>query len=177
MGLRRVHSPVNHGYSGSVTQPGDQEINLSVTPPTVSPYSTGIDTSGHSIDELFPVVDPEFEPFGSRVMVQLKRTISTTKSGIILSQETKDNEAWNIQVARIISVGPLAFKNRESGNPWPEGVWGKAGDYVLVPRWGGERRSIPATDNGTPVVVVVLNDSDLIGKFTGDPLAVKSYIA
>lgn len=145
-------------------------------PATVNPYSSGIDTSEHTLEELFPQVDPEFRPFGSKVMVQLKRTVNTTKSGIVLVQDTKDTEAWNIQVGRLILVGPLAFKRRDTAEPWPEGVWAKPGDFVMVPRWGGERRSIDMPD-GNPVVVVLLNDNDLFGEFTGDPLKIKSYIA
>lgn len=144
--------------------------------PTVSPYSTGLDVTGHALAELFPQVDPEFIPFGTRVLVQMRRVITTTKWGLELVQNTQETEAWNIQVGRLMSCGPLAFRKRDSGEPWPEGIWADAGDFVMVPRWGGERRSIPAKD-GKEVVVVLFNDSDLLGKFTGDPLAVKAYIA
>lgn len=144
---------------------------------TVSPYSTGVDVSGRTVAELFPPVDPEFEPFGPRVMVQLRRVVNMSKGGIALVADTKATEAWNIQVARLLKAGPLAFKNRATSEPWPEGVWAREGDFVMVPRWGGDRRSIPAGDGGEPVVVVVLNDSDLIGRYTGDPLAVKAFLA
>lgn len=143
----------------------------------VAPYSTGMDVTGHTVDELFPKVDPQFEPFGARVMVQLRRVVNMSKGGIALISETKATEAWNIQVAKLIKVGPLAFKNRATSEPWPEGVWADIGDFVMVPRWGGDRRSIPAEDGGEPVVVLVCNDSDLIGQYTGDPLAVKAFIA
>ena len=119
---------------------------------------------------------PELEPFGHRVVVQLRRTISQTKSGIILAKDTKDNEAWNIQVARLIKVGPLAFRNRATAEPWPEGEWAKVGDFVKVPRWGGDRFSMKQA-TGDDVVIVLFSDSDLIGKYTGDPLAIKAYLA
>ena len=146
------------------------------TLPTVSPYSTGLDVSGHTLEELFPLVDPEFRPFGSRVLVQLRRTVSKTKSGIILSAGTKDTEAWNIQVARVISMGPLAFKRRDTAESWPEGMWAAVGDFVKVPRWGGDRWSIKMEDGGEPVAIVLCNDSDLIGAYTGNPLAIKAYL-
>jgi co-chaperonin GroES (HSP10) len=144
--------------------------------PTVSPYSTGMDVAGYSVDELFPEVDPEFRPFGTRVLVVLRRVIDKTKSGIVLVQDTKDTEAWNIQVGKLLQCGPLAFKRRDSGEPWPEGVWAQPGDFVMVPRYGGERRSVPAKD-GKDVVVLLLNDTDLMGAYTGDPRKVKAYIA
>lgn len=144
--------------------------------PTVSPYSTGLDVSGHSMQDLFPAIDPEFRPFGTRVLIQLRRTIATTKSGIILSTGTKETEAWNVQVGRIISVGPLAFKRRDTAEDWPEGVWAAVGDFVKVPRWGGDRWSIAQADGGEPVAIVLCNDSDLIGAYTGDPLKIKAYL-
>ncbi len=144
--------------------------------PSVSPYSTGVDVSGHKMEDLFPHVDPEFRPFGARVLLQLRRTITTTKSGIILSAGTKETEAWNIQVARIIAVGPLAFKRRDTAEDWPEGMWAKVGDFVKVPRWGGDRWSLEQTDGGEPVAIVLVNDSDLIGAYTGDPLKIKAYL-
>lgn len=143
---------------------------------TVSAYAKGLDVSHSSMNELFPDVDVEFEPFGHRVLVQLRRTISKTASGIVLVGDTKDTEAWNIQVARLIKCGPLAFKNRATAQPWPEGVWAEVGDFVKVPRWGGDRWSLPRED-GDPIQIVMFSDSDLLGKFTGNPLAIKSYLA
>lgn len=144
--------------------------------PTVNPYSTGLDAGGYTLAELFPEVDPQFRPFGSRVLVQLRRVVHTTKSGIILAQETKDTEAWNIQVAKLIRLGPLAFRRRDTAEPWPEGVWAQPGDFVKVPRWGGDRWSLDQP-SGEPVAVVLFNDADLLGKYEGDPLRIRAYLA
>ncbi len=149
---------------------------LSVSP-TLSPYSTGFDATGHTLEDLFPEIDPEFRPFGARVLVQLRRVFSQTKGGIILVQDSKDTEAWNIQSAKLIAVGPLAFKNRATADAWPEGAWAQLGDFVLVPRYGGDRRSIKAPDGKEDVVIVLLDDKDLYGALTGDPLKVKAYIS
>lgn len=142
--------------------------------PGVSPFSSPIEADG-TLDELFPPgVDCGFTPFGSRVVVQLRGVKSTTKSGIILASSTKDSEAWNTQVARIVKLGPLAFCKRDSGEPWAEGVWAKVDDYVRVPRWGGDRWSVK--HEGAEVVFLVLNDHELIGRIEGDPLKVRSYV-
>lgn len=144
--------------------------------PGVNPYSSGLDAEG-TIEEFFPDgVDPEFTPFGSRVVVQLRRVKSTTKSGIILATSTKETEAWNTQVARIVKLGPLAFCKRDSGEPWAEGVWAKVGDFVRVPRWGGDRWSVKHKDGLTEVVFLVMNDHELIGRVDGDPLKVRAYV-
>lgn len=152
--------------------------DLSV-PPTISAFSTGMDVSHEEVDRLFPTIDPEFVPFGHRVLVQLRRTVKTTRSGIILVEDTKQTEAWNIQVARLIACGPLAFKNRQTAEPWPEGEWAKIGDFVKVPRYGGDRMSFDMKDKdgGEPVVIVMFADSDLLGRYTGDPTKIKAYLA
>ena len=153
-----------------------EEMGLgSDTLPTVNPYSTGLEAEG-TLEDYFPEgVDPGFTPFGSRVVVQLRRVKDRTKSGIILSSSTKETEAWNTQVAKLIKVGPLAFKKRDSGEPWPEGVWAGVGDFVRVPRWGGDRWSVK-DEEGNDIAMLVLNDHELIGRIDGDPLKVRSYV-
>lgn len=152
----------------------DQDVFASL--PTVNPYASGVDTAGHSLEDLFPTVDAEFRPFGARVVVQLRRVITQTKSGIIFGRDTKDTEAYNIQVGRVVSMGSLAFCNRKTGEDWPEGKWAEVGDFVRFQRHVGDRLSIKMADGGEDVVMLILNDADLTGKYTGDPLAVRSYI-
>lgn len=144
-------------------------------PVTVNPYSTGIDASGFDMEQLWPEVDPQFKPFGARLLIQIRRVVTTTKSGLILVSESKDTEAWNMQVGKIISMGPLAFKNRKSAEDWPEGMWAKVGDFVRFPRWGGDRITVKMKD-GEPVVILILNDHDLLGAYQGDPREVHTFI-
>lgn len=147
-----------------------------LTTPTVSPYSSTLTMEG-TTDEFFPEgIDPGVQPFGHRVLVQLKRTKTKTGSGIILARDTKDTEAWNTQVARVVALGPLAFRKRDTAEAWPEGTWAMPGDYVRTPRWGGDRWSVDMDDGGDPVVFMMLADHELIGKITGDPLKVRAYL-
>lgn len=142
----------------------------------INPYGQGLDVSDKDIAELFPTVDPEFRPFGHRVVVQIRRVVNKTKSGIILAASAKETEIYNSQVGKIIAMGPLAFRMRSTGEAWPEGVWGKVGDYVKVPRWGGDRWTVDLEDGLEPVMLATLADSDLIGEYTGDILKVRSYL-
>lgn len=144
---------------------------------TVSPYSKGLDASGRTLDELFPEIDPEFKPYGHRVLLQVRRVFEKSKGGIVLAETTQETEQWNMQVAKLIAVGPLAFKRRDTGEAWPEGVWASIGDFVRIPRWGGDRWSVDMNDGGKPVTVVLLADSDLLGKHEGDPAGIKAYLA
>ncbi len=142
----------------------------------VNPYGRGLDVSDKSIDEMFPLIDPEFTPFGHRVVVQIRRVVNKTASGIILAKESRETEAYNGQVAKLISVGPLAFKKRTTGEEWPEGIWATVGMYVKVPRWGGDRWTVDLKDGLEPVMLAILSDADLIGAYTGDVSKVRSHL-
>ena len=132
-------------------------------------------TSENAIAEAFPPVDPGVRPFGSRVLVQIRTPKRVSKGGIILAEDTRDTEKWNTQVAKVISLGPLAFKNRDTMQAWPEGDWCHPGDFVRVPKYGGDRWEVPVTRDDN-AMFVIFNDLDIIGDVTGDPLAVKAFI-
>lgn len=126
----------------------------------------------------FPEVNPGQVPFGGRVIVQLRR-IKKKAGRIIIVDETKEAEKWNNMIGKVVSIGPLAFKNRETMQSWPEGSWAQVGDFVRVPRWGGDRweRKAPDTEDGEdPVLFMTLNDHELIAKVTDDPLSFKAYV-
>lgn len=129
-----------------------------------------------SIEEAFPNVDPDVEPLGARVLIQLRRIPKKTRSGIVLVEETTDTVKWNNQIARVCKLGPLAFRNRQTMEPWAEGVWVKPGDFVRVPRWNGDRIEVRVKNEEDPIVFVVFNDHELITKINGDPLRLKTYI-
>jgi co-chaperonin GroES (HSP10) len=127
----------------------------------------------------FPDVTPGQAPFGGRVIIQLRR-IKKHAGKIILVEETKENEKWNNMIGRVVAIGPLAFKNRDTMQPWAEGSWAQVGDYVRVPRWGGDRweRPVVTEENGDldPVLFRTINDHELIAKVTDDPLSFKAYV-
>ena len=132
-----------------------------------------------ALQEAFPAVDPGAIPAGGRVLVQWRATAEkTTASGIVLVEETKETEKWNNQVAKVISMGPLAFKKRDSLEPWPEGNWIEIGDYVRMPKWGGDRWEVPYGDPtlGETALFSVFNDHEVIAKVTSDPLKVKAFL-
>ena len=128
----------------------------------------------------FPSVEPGAKPLGGRILVQLRRTKKkATSAGIILVEETKEAEKWNNMVAKVIEVGPLAFKNRDTMQGWPEGSWCEVGDYIRVPKWGGDRWEVKVEgqdDHEDPALFMILNDHEIIAKVIGDPLAMKAFL-
>lgn len=130
-----------------------------------------------ALEDAFPNVDFGVKPLGSRVLVQIRLPKEKTAGGIILSDYSKDAEQDNTQVAKVIAVGPLAFKNRETLTPWPEGAWAKTGDFVFVPKYAGARWFRPAPNRkDAKVEFVIFNDLDMVGLVEGDPLAVQARL-
>jgi co-chaperonin GroES (HSP10) len=127
------------------------------------------------VQEAFPVVDPCFKPFGGRVLVQMRLPKKKLASGIILPEDSRDTERAQTPIGVIRAVGPLAFKNRDTLEDWEEGVWANVGDFVRVPRWTGDRFEI-RIDEDTNVEFYIMNDHELIGAVTGNPLEVKAYV-
>ena len=42
-----------------------------------------------------------------------------SKGGIALIAESTDTEAWNMQVGKLVAIGPVAFKNRKTARIGP----------------------------------------------------------
>lgn len=122
-----------------------------------------------SLEESFPEVVPGVVPLGARVLVQLRTVRSKTAGGIVLVEDTKSFNKYNTQLARLIYLGPIAFRNRDTGELWREGVWARPGDYVRMPKYGGDRfdRKIPGTEE--TVTFALFSDHEIIAKV--DPSA------
>lgn len=130
-----------------------------------------------SLEDAFPSIDPGLIPYGSRVLVQIRRAKTRTASGIIVAPAARGTEQDLTQIARVIALGPLAFKNRDRAETWPEGEWCKVGEYVRVPQYGGDRWGVPVPNTADEYVTfVVFNDLDLVGRVTCDPMSVVAYI-
>lgn len=117
-----------------------------------------------SEQECFPDVDPGVEILGDRVLVQLRREKVTSKGGIILVDETRQTLRFNETVAKVISIGPLAYKSPDDLTPWVEGPWCKVGDLVRTIKYGGDRFVLQPDDDGAPVVFITLQAREVISK-------------
>lgn len=127
--------------------------------------------------EAFPAVDAGIQPFGSRVLIQIRTPKKKSAGGIIIDiHGSNETEKWNTQIGKVITLGPLAFKNRNDMKPWPEGDWCKAGEYVRVAKYGGDRWEVKVPGKDESAMFVIFNDLDIIGQVTGDPLAIRAFI-
>ena len=117
-----------------------------------------------SEEECFPPIDTGIEVAGDRVLVQLRREKSTSKGGIILVDETRQTLRFNETVAKVIQIGPLAYKSPEDLSPWPEGNWCNVGDLVRTIKYGGDRFVVQPDDEGSPVVFITLQAREIISR-------------
>lgn len=121
------------------------------------------------ISKYFPEVDCGREPMGNKITVQLMSVQSKTKGGIFLPEETKDFNKQATTVARVVNLGKIAYRDRNSGEMWKEGAWCSVGDVVLVHRYGGLNRvEIPYGEDGKErAIFCTYNDYDVLDKVTG----------
>lgn len=120
--------------------------------------------SASTLEEAFPQVESGVHPLGTRVLVQLRTVRTKTFGGIILHSNTKEFNKATTQLGKVIQIGPISFRNRETGQLWPEGVWAKPGDYIRLPKWGGDRfeRKIPGTED--TALFCIFQDHEIIAR-------------
>lgn len=128
------------------------------------------------LSEAFPVVDAGIAPCGDRVLVQIRTPKQKSAGGILLPHEAQETELWNTQVAKVLAIGPTAFKNQDTMEPWKEGNWCNVGDFVRVGKWGGDRWQMPIPGTSDTALFVIVKDLDIIGKVTVDPLSIVAYV-
>ena len=117
-----------------------------------------------SEEECFPFVDHGVEVAGDRVLVQLRRQKVKSKGGIILVEETQQTLKFNETVAKVVQIGPLAYKSPDTLEPWIEGPWCKVGDLVRTIKYGGDRFVVDFGDGDGPVVFITLQAREIISR-------------
>lgn len=139
-----------------------------------------VDVDPSELAAAFPQVNPGVEALGARILVQLRKAKEkSSKGGIILVHETKETEKYNNMVGKVIQIGPLAFKKRDTMEPWPEGSWCAEGDFVRVPKWGGDRFTVvwaDAAGDDVETEFCIINDHEIFAKITGNPLVMRAFV-
>lgn len=129
----------------------------------------------------FPDADLPYLPMGTKIVVQLRTPgdykILGNGQKFYFTDETKDADKFNIQTGVVRALGPVAYKNRLTLESFPEGAWVKPGDFVRVPKYGGDRVGTPTKDGtNREAIFLTVNDTDVLGLVNGDPLAIKAIL-
>ena len=101
-------------------------------------------------------------PSGWRLLVLPFSPREKTKGGILIAQESLDKLRIATNCGYVISMGPLAYHDKEK---FPTGPWCKTGDWVIFARYAGSRLPIEGGE------VRILNDDEVLGTIK-DPEAV-----
>lgn len=127
---------------------------------------------------LFPDADPGCKPLWWRVMVQIVQP--KTGTGFIeFTGDTQEADRYNKTVGKVIAVGPLVGRDRKTGERWKgveDSELPKPGDFVRIPKHGGDRFERPSTDGKHIVHFAIFNDDDVLAVCTGDPATFKGYV-
>ncbi len=108
------------------------------------------------------------KPMGWKVLVQADQAKAKTKGGIYLPSMTVDNQEYLTAFGRVIAMGELAYKDRDTGQQW-HGEWPKEGDRVSYGKYAGQKLTV----NG--VKLLLLND-DEITSILPEEVSVTAYV-
>jgi co-chaperonin GroES (HSP10) len=133
---------------------------------------------GQTLDEAFPKVDPGHAPFHNLLLVQYPTPKTRTESGIMLPEDTRATIQWNTQTVKVIAIGPVAFCNRDTLEPWPEGAWCKVGEFIRVGKYATDKWEVPLSSNRDDGVALfgLVEDKDLRAKVIADPLSIIAFV-
>ncbi len=128
------------------------------------------------LDSAFPPIDPGEWPVGPRVLIQLQTIREKTQGGIVLVEETREVNKATTQVGKVIAMGHIAFRNRETGQKWPEGSWADIGSIVRCPKYIGTRfeREIPGTKD--KATFIIIDDHQIVSVISPDSFETVSEI-
>ena len=101
-------------------------------------------------------------PSGWRLLVLPFSPREKTKGGLLIAQESLDKLRIATNCGYVVSMGPLAYHDKEK---FPTGPWCKKGDWVIFARYAGSRLPIEGGE------VRILNDDEVLGTID-DPEAV-----
>ena len=104
-------------------------------------------------------------PSGWRLLVLPFTPREKTKGGILIAQESLDKLRIATNCGYVLSMGPLAYQDKEK---YPTGPWCKIGEWVIFARYAGSRLPIEGGE------VRILNDDEVLGTIK-DPESVLSH--
>ena len=106
------------------------------------------------------------EPSGFRVLIRIPNLSAQVRknSELVMPEETRQKEEFAQLVGQVISLGPLAYKDKARFGDEP---WCKPGDYVMVRSYAGTRFAMRGED-GEERIYALINDDTVQGVVRGD---------
>ena len=104
-------------------------------------------------------------PTGWRILVLPYKGQGKTKGGIILTDETVQEQSYTTVTGLVLKKGPDCYKDKER---FPDGPWCKENDWIIFGRYAGSRFGIEGGE------VRILNDDEIIA-VVKDPEDILQY--
>ena len=104
-------------------------------------------------------------PTGWRLLVLPYKGQGKTKGGILLTDETIQEQSYTTVTGLVLKMGPDCYKDE---NRFPNGPWCKKGDWIIFGRYAGSRFGIEGGE------VRILNDDEIIA-VVKDPEDILQY--
>ena len=111
------------------------------------------------------VLDRLPDPTGWRILVLPYKGQGKTKGGVILTDETVQEQSYTTVTGLVLKVGPDAYKDETR---FPNGPWCKKKDWIIFGRYAGSRFGIEGGE------VRILNDDEIIA-VVKDPEDILQY--
>lgn len=108
------------------------------------------------------------KPSGWKILIKKKKPNEKSKGGIYLPDQAKEAESYMDICAQVVSIGPLAWCDRETGERWKCDRWAKPGDWVIVPKFTQFKMEIEEEEYR------FINDDEIIA-IVPDPTIIKVY--
>ena len=94
------------------------------------------------------------QPLGWKVLVKPFEAPEKTEGGIFPPAQAKDAEEYLTAHGHIISMGELAYRERESGERW-KGKWPSIDDHVTYGKYAGQKIVVDGEK------FLILNDDEI----------------
>ena len=105
------------------------------------------------------------KPTGWRILVLPFKQKEKTKGGIILAEDTIERSQVASTCGLVLDMGPHCYDKER----FPEGPWGKKGDWIIFARYAGSRIKIDGGEirilNDDEILATVENPEDIFHEF------------
>lgn len=135
--------------------------------------ATALSMEHLAMEEAFPEVDHGRSPLLQNYIVQKRRSVTKTATGIHLVEETRQSENDNCTIGKVVAIADMCFRYKD-GTAWEEGPSFKVGDYLQIPRFGGFRFSVRW--KGEEIEFVIFDHLQQIARIDGDPRKITTYL-
>ena len=108
------------------------------------------------------------EPKGWKLLIEKIQPKQEKAGGILLPDQSIEAESYMQICGKVTAIGPMAWCDRDTGEPWTGGPWAEVGDWVIIPKFTQFKLEVDGTEYR------FINDDEIIAT-TDEPESIKVY--